>query len=251
MDSRYQKEARFHNKAFSEGTRKGAKTFYSITDNSKSFLYRVLESHGTHGRVLEYGCGPYTNSLPLVGKAVSVVGIDISPVAIKQYRRRTEHRNLKATAACVMNAEQLAFVDDSFDLICGVGILHHLDLAKAYRELSVVLHPEGTAIFLEPLGHNPLLNLYRSLTPTLRTADEHPLLIKDLEMARRYFGDVQARFFYLTSLLGAPFGKRRVLKPLIKLLDGLDRVIFALFPFLRKYAWVVGMVMSRPKRPPE
>lgn len=38
--------------------------------------------------------------------------------------------------------------------------------------------------FSEPLGHNPIINWYRNRTPEMRTEDEHPLLIKDIEFAK-------------------------------------------------------------------
>lgn len=44
-------------------------------------------------------------------------------------------------------------------------------------------------MFFEPLGHNLLINLYRRLTPELRTEDEHPLVACDLERLVNYFHD--------------------------------------------------------------
>ena len=69
----------------------------------------------------------------------------------------------------VMNAEVLEFPDASFDLVFGVAILHHLDLDTACAEFLRVLRPSGTAVFLEPLGHNPFINLVRWATPAART----------------------------------------------------------------------------------
>ena len=75
----------------------------------------------------------------------------------------------------VMDAEQLEFADDSFNLVCGSGVLHHLDLNRAYAEVARVLEPTGIGVFEEPLGHNPAINAYRRRTPEMRTVDEHPL----------------------------------------------------------------------------
>ena len=86
-----------------------------------------------------------------------------------------------------MDAEELKFNESSFDLICEIGILHYLKLEKAYSELQRVVKKDGVALFIEPLGHNPFIKLYRKLTPRLRTLDEHPLLSKDLILAKKYF----------------------------------------------------------------
>ena len=42
-------------------------------------------------------------------------------------------------------------------------------------------------MFVEPLGHHPLITADRRRTPALRTIDEHPLLLGDLEQAREQF----------------------------------------------------------------
>ncbi|WP_428491963.1 hypothetical protein [Rhodopila sp.] len=57
----------------------------------------------------------------------------------------------------------------------GIGIIHHLDTRQASREVARVLRPDGNAVFWEPMGTNPIIGLYRMLTPNARTVDEHPL----------------------------------------------------------------------------
>ena len=124
-------------------------------------------------------------------------GIDISPVAIEMGVREAASRGLRdRTHFAVMNAEALDFPDASFDRVCGSGILHHLDLKKAYGEIARVLRPNGYGIFLEPLGHNPLINWYRRRTPQMRTEDEHPLLKSDLALAR----DISRRSARVSSI---------------------------------------------------
>ncbi len=86
-----------------------------------------------------------------------------------------------------MDAENLKFNDHTFDLVYGSGILHHLSIEKAIVEIKRVLKKDGRAIFYEPLGHNIFINIFRLLTPSLRSEDEHPLLIKDLELIKRTF----------------------------------------------------------------
>lgn len=74
-----------------------------------------------------------------------------------------------------MGGEQLNYPDGFFDIAVGFAIIHHLDLNLAIPELYRVLKPGGIAYFAEPLGGNPVINLYRKLTPQYRTQDEEPI----------------------------------------------------------------------------
>src|SRR5206468_2779382 len=98
-----------------------------------------------------------------------------------------------------------------------------------------------------PLGHNPIINLYRKLTPDLRTVDEHPLLMKDIALAKSYFGKVEAHFFNLATLFAVPFRKCRGFGAVCKALGTLDTAMFRLLPPLRRYAWATVLVFSQPK----
>ena len=183
----------------------------------------------------------------MAAHGASVTGIDISPVAVEQGRRRAaaDHVADQVTFE-VIDAESLQFPDGTFDLVCGSGVLHHLDLSREYTADSArVLQPHGTAVFVEPLGHNPLINAYRRRTPALRTVDEHPLLLRDLEQAREHFAKLELKFFHLASLAATPFRNRRGFERVLAALDRLDRVLFRIAPPLRRHAWMVVMRMDR------
>ena len=142
----------------------------------------------------------------------------------------------------------MSFADNSFDLICGTGILHHLDIHAAFHEISRTLRPDGIAVFVEPLGHNPIINFYRKKTPQMRTVDEHPLLIKDIELARDYFKNIDVHYFYLIALLAVPFRKSFAFKYLVSVFNLIDQLLFRMFPFVRKYAWQSVIVFSLPEK---
>ena len=74
----------------------------------------------------------------------------------------------------VDNCEKTGFQDNEFDLIYGTGVLHHLELEKCLNEIRRILKKDGEIIFIEPMGTNPFINLYRLLTPKSRSEDEHP-----------------------------------------------------------------------------
>jgi SAM-dependent methyltransferase len=247
-DLRYRREAEFHDKTFGEHTRADIDKFYSITASSKSLYRNYLIENCAGKRILEYGCGPHTLAPLLTPKGATITGIDISSTAATEYRKLAVERNVPAVFSCVMNAEGLGFSQESFDLICGTGILHHLDLRRSFSELARVLKPQGTALFLEPLGHNPFINLYRKLTPSLRSVDEHPLLMEDFALADAYFGRLEITYFHLSSLFVFPFRKMPGFQSLLEWCDSLDRFFFRIFPPLRRHAWAAVMILSEPRK---
>jgi SAM-dependent methyltransferase len=171
-------------------------------------------------------------------------------VAIEQARRRALDEQLSDKVAFeVMDAESLQFSEDTFDLVCGSGVLRHLDLSRAYAEIARVLRRDGLAVFIEPLGHNPVINAYRRRTPALRTVDEHPLLLHDLEQAGEHFAEVQLEFFHLASLAAIPFRGLPGFRRLLTALDALDRGLFNIAPPLRRHAWMVVLRLGFPSRP--
>ena len=247
-DDRTAREAQFHDEAFSDQRRSHLwSSYYLVVRSSDRFYERYLTERCQGRETLEYGCGMHSRAFLLADRgAASVTGIDISPVAVEEESTRARREGYEQVDFRVMNAEQLEFADDSFDLICGTSVIHHLELDRAYAELARVLRPGGSAIFVEPLGHNPLINLYRRRTPTLRTPDEHPLMMRDLTAAERHFGVVRARFFHLASLLAVPLRGSAAFDNALELFENTDRALFRTLPFARRYAWQVAIEFSRP-----
>lgn len=246
-DDRLAREQEFHDRAFAENVRETTGRFYSVTESFFAWYERTLTALAPGARTLEYGCGQGSAAFDLARAGSDVIGIDISPVAVEQATARGQAEGIGDRLDFrVMDAENLDFPDDSFDVVCGSGILHHLDLARSYAEIARVLKPGGTAVFTEPMGHNPAINAYRNRTPQLRTVDEHPLLMSDLELARRWFGDVDTVFYTLTSLTAFPLRNSKHFQRIVDALDGVDRVLFRVAPPLRRYAWMAGMTLRAP-----
>lgn len=243
-NDRLEREKDFHNEAFSSEKRQTTKKYYSTTALSKEF-YRTLTQNNVKGKkILEYGCGPGSQAFTLAALGADVSAIDISDVAIDLVKKKAAEENLDMDFF-VMNAESLEFEDNTFDKVCGSGILHHLDLEKSYSEIQRVLKKNGSAIFFEPLGHNPFINFYRNRTPQLRTEDEHPLLMKDIEFAQKYFSEVNVHYYHLTSIASSFIPFTSVRKPFSALLNKLDNGLFKLLPGLRKNAWIVVIELKK------
>ena len=102
----------------------------------------------------------------------------------------------------LMDAHELAFEDNSFDVVFGFGILHHLDYGKALDEIKRVLRPGGRMIFNEPMDMNPIGALVRMTTPKARTPDEAPLKSAHLKLFHERF-DVS---YHPQQFLSVPAG---------------------------------------------
>jgi glycosyltransferase involved in cell wall biosynthesis/SAM-dependent methyltransferase/GT2 family glycosyltransferase len=245
---RLAREASFHDGAFAEHTRVTTQRFYDVGREAYDRYNEVLADVVRPGSsVLEYGCGPGGRAVALACGGATVHGIDISPVAIRLAHDAAQRHGVEHSASfSVMDAEALDLPDCSFDVVCGTSIIHHLDIDRAYREVARVLRPSGRAVFLEPLGHNPAINAYRRLTPGLRTEDEHPLRLSDLEAARDHFGGVTVEHFTLVALAAAAVRGRSSAR-MARALRDIDHWLFATLPALRRWSWTVVVVLSRPR----
>ena len=247
-NARIEREKQFHDDRYSNDRREQqAGKFYSITDSIiKSYQDRI-SANSCNAKVIEYGCGTgsHTNSI-IKSKPKLLTGIDISPVAIKVAQEKAAEQNLGENVNFkVMNAENLEFAESSYDLICGSAILHHLDLDLATNSIVRTLKPNGKAVFIEPLGHNFLINLYRRLTPNIRSEDEHPLLNKDLKAIASNFKQSKIYYFYLTSLAASFIAKKPGFKTLLNFCLWLDSILLKL-PGIKHQAWMVLIELEQP-----
>jgi len=248
LERRLAAEREFHNRKFGEAQEHGAPdAIYELPRVAYRFFEAEVQPRARGAKVLEYGCGDSSYALKLNRWGAEVTAIDISDEAIEETRKlMAEHGFLNRTTLLRMNAEELTFPDESFDLVIGRAILHHLDLEKSYAAIARVLKPGGAAIFLEPLAHNPLINLYRRMTPHLRTEDEHPLTMRDLQASRRHFDAVRVQYFTFLSMGALPAARApRLFQRLLDGLDKADRALFRVAPFTGRWAWTAAMVMEK------
>jgi ubiquinone/menaquinone biosynthesis C-methylase UbiE len=199
--------------------------------------------------VLDYGCGPgYLTKYLIDNGAVSVTGIDVSDGEIEQARARAEQDGVQdRTRFEVADAHRTDFPDNSFDLIVGDSILHHLDLRVALAEIRRILRPGGRAVFMEPMWHNPILRAGRALTPTARTPDEHPLTTRDWEMCAELFQDFEHHEREFLTIPLMPLNlvlPRRVQRVLARAVGRADDWLLERVPSLRKHARITFLILK-------
>ena len=98
--------------------------------------------------VLEIGCGSGSHGQLLATHTKSYTGIDITDYAVKSTSTRMSHWELNGKVL-KMDAEQMHFLDNSFDLIWSWGVIHHsANTLEILREMNRVLRPGGRAIVM-------------------------------------------------------------------------------------------------------
>ncbi len=105
---------------------------------------------------LELGCGTgfFTLNLKLGGVVEQCSVTDLSPGMVEVAQRNARALGFEV-AGRVADAERLPHADDSFDLVIGHAVLHHIpNVELALREVLRVLRPGGRFVFAgEPTRH--------------------------------------------------------------------------------------------------
>ena len=109
---------------------------------------------------LELGCGTgfFTLNLKLAGVIDEGHVTDLSPGMVDVAQRNARSLGFEVDGR-VADAERLPYDDDTFDLVIGHAVLHHIpDLDLALREILRVLKPGGRFVFAgEPTEHGDFI----------------------------------------------------------------------------------------------
>ncbi len=208
-------------------------------------------------KVLYIGCGVESSVILLALRGAQVCALDLAFEAVSDQRHMARANGTRdRTRFVVASCAQLPFDNDSFDLVVGIGILHHLqdDLDTPCAEVSRILKPQGFAVFEEPIMRSSMLKRLRTYVPIPPPVDASPhckpLAGEALDHFARYF-DADTYSFGLFSrferviLAGVPLEFASWWrKGTVYGLHYLDHILFQIRGFER-FAGVVVLKLSR------
>ena len=144
---------RYHDAAAHEYDAKWGIDFGDIgQDQVRGKLVKALGGAAgeTFPDALEIGSGTGYFSLNLVqlGVIERLTATDISPGMLKRLATTAAALDIDGVTTVSTEAEELPFEDESFDLVFGHAVLHHIpDLDRAFAEFKRVLRPGGRIVF--------------------------------------------------------------------------------------------------------
>lgn len=119
-----------------------AKARYALEPHIPRFA-RFSESRGL--RVLEIGVGMGADYAQWLKAGAQATGVDLSSASIDRARKRCEQEGLVPDLK-VADAENLPFLDSTFDVVYSYGVMHHSpDTRRCIEEAHRVLKPGGEA----------------------------------------------------------------------------------------------------------
>ena len=123
--------------------------FYSITSSSFEYRDKILYKDIKDKVTLDWCCGNGEIGLSMAQSgAKEVCGVDISEVSISNATALSEEHHLGDKCNFIqMDAENMTYSDNSFDIVHEYGALHHVDLVVSLKEVSKLLKSINSYIF--------------------------------------------------------------------------------------------------------
>jgi len=121
--------------------------------------------------LLELGCGTGLWTKRLAALPIRIVAVELSPDLVARARREVQNPRVEFLEG---DAERLPHPDQSFRFVCGLSVLHHLDIERTLREVWRVLQPGGRVWFSEPNMLNPQILVQKNIPPIKRWAGDTP-----------------------------------------------------------------------------
>lgn len=218
--------------------------FYRANKDVARYMDTWIATHSPGKVVLDYACGHgHHATMAAQAGAALAIGIDISPVSIAIAKRDAQAAGVQdRTVFLQADCENTRLPDSSIDVILCSGMLHHLDLSYAFPELRRILKPGGVILGSEALNYNPLIKLYRKLTPEMRSKWEaqHILSYRELRFASHFFEVKDVRHWTLVALWGV------YIPPLLTFFRWIDSIVLSI-PLIKLMSWIFTFELHKPQ----
>ena len=177
------RELEYHEKLYAGfAQRHFARTAVQALRRHTARRFLAATGAGPASRVLSLGCGIGDTELLLAPHVAEVVGIDLSPAAIRQARHDAQRAGVGNVRFEEGTLDAQGFAPGSFDAILAVFLLHHLPDAMLQELLGMahqVLAPGGVFYAIDPSRRRLSGAVGKLLVPRLmakyQTADEREL----------------------------------------------------------------------------
>lgn len=197
-------------------------------------------------KILDIGSGHGNTALNLARMGARVTSIDIAPKLIEGCKHRAILHNLEIDFR-VMDACELNFDEETFDIILGFRTIHHLpNLKQFYFAAHRCLKKGGYLLVVEPQKYNPFVEFGRRFIKNKedsRTPTEHPIVPADIRLLKRIFGNLEKKefeFFKAAALFFKMVKIQALYKISLKTFTVVDNILWYI-PFLRPLYWQVVM----------
>ena len=223
----------------SEARRKEANDTLLMFDSAIHSSYSLL-GDVSGKKVLEIGAGSGQQMLFFSQQGAEVTAIDISKESVNFLHGLIRIHNLKKAYIHNMDAEEMSFPGNTFDIIYINSTMMHVNHEKVMKECQRVLKSEGKLVILEPLLYNPVMIIYR-LFSAYRKTNPCYMSVGRFKKYKSLFSQFSHQEFYFWSLLSLPLFRRHNKSTAIRVskkLEKIDALFFTLFPFLKPWCWV-------------
>jgi 2-polyprenyl-3-methyl-5-hydroxy-6-metoxy-1,4-benzoquinol methylase len=208
-------------------------------------------------KMLELGCGRGDLSVFLAKQGAQVTGVDVGEHLIAAARLLAEINDVRCEFQAA-NITDIPFDDNTYDVVLGIAILHHLsppDLRKALQETHRVLKEDGAAFFVETVEDSKVFDFIQNIFPRqkkgsrwyrpsilqrkawreyVKLMDDRALTSRELLTAGQRFRTVKKRSYGFLIRLQGLIGRR-----FAGSLMATDRILLRAFPPLRRLCQTV------------
>jgi len=149
---------------------KNRESIPNIAFKAMTLMMRLMDIFGQYSRknfetlglkpgqtVIDYGCGParYIEfASNAVGKAGSVIAVDVHPLAIAKVKGKIEKQNLSNVEAVLAENYTTSISAEIADIVYALDMFHMIERPNEFlKELSRLAKKDGTIIIED--GHQP------------------------------------------------------------------------------------------------